>query len=898
MISNRIIIVENNTISANEIRVAIEYLGYEDIRVVYFGKEVLKELNLFNPDIVLISINVDKINEIETANKIKQNFEFPIIYLIDKCDEKFIEKSLLTETDYYILKPLNGTAFNNTINIINKKLNENKEMLPKLMDNLPGMAYHCKNDQNWTMEFVSSGCYALTGYKESNIILNKKISYNSIIHPEDRSKVKKAVDKGLNKKKSYEITYRIITANNKIKYVWEQGRGIFSEKNELLFLEGLILDITQHKKTEKKLKRYNRALRVISECNQVLVRSNNETELLKQICNVLVDMGQYIFAWIGFAEDNKEKSVTPIVHSGKENGYLEIANLSWANNKRGSSTVGKSIRTGKTTIFNNMLEEPNFSIWRDEAHKRGYESVISLPLKINSNIIGMLAIYSSETDAFDTEEVKLLEELAYDLSYGVNALRTKKENEKIQKSLKESEERFRKLIQNSSDLIRILDKEGRIIFDSPSSARILGYPEGSLLGKSPLDFIHPDDYDKVKTDLQQVFDYTNPGIPTEFRIRKANGAYIPVESVSQNLTNVPSINGIVVTTHPIKERKEMEDALRKSEKRYRTLFEADPNYNILLDANGVILDVNDATINVLGLSKENMVGKHFTELKIFEDNINFYRERFHKISSEKIIKPFESMLLDKYGNIRHIYIQISPIRDNKNISFFLIIAIDITEQKEFENALKNSVKEKEVLVQEIHHRVKNNMQIISSLLNLQSRYVEDDEAVDVLKESQNRVKSMAMIHEKLYQSEDLTNINFKEYIISLISNLFYSYNIDKNKIKKIIDIEEIKLNMETAIPCGLIISELISNSLKYAFPNRIGGQITVFLKFIEEEYVLTISDNGIGLSDELDFKNTDSLGLQLVNSLINQIDGEIELNKNHGTTFIIRFKELKYAKRL
>ena len=315
----------------------------------------------------------------------------------------------------------------------------------------------------------------------------------------------------------------------------------------------------------------------------------------------------------------------------------------------------------------------------------------------------------------------------------------------------------------------------------------------------------------------------------------------------------------------------MEDALRKSEKRYRTLFEADPNYNMLLDANGLIIDVNDAIIKVLGLSKEKLVGKHFTELKIFEDKINFFEARFNKISREKIIKPFESALLDKYGNIRHIYIQISPIRNNKNISFFLIIAIDITEQKEFENALKNSVKEKEVLVQEIHHRVKNNMQIISSLLNLQSRYVEDDEAVDVLKESQNRVKSMAMIHEKLYQSGDFTNINFKEYIINLVSNLFFSYNIDKNRIKKIIDIEDIKLNMETAIPCGLIISELISNSLKYAFPNEIGGQIAIFLKFIEEEYVLTISDNGIGLSDDLDFKNTDSLGLQLVNSLINQI---------------------------
>ena len=180
----------------------------------------------------------------------------PIIYLIDNYNEEFIEKSIvLTGNDYYILKPLNGTTFNNVIKIINKKINENKELLPKLMDNLPGMAYHCKNDQNWTMEFVSSGCYALTGYTESDIILNKKISYNSIIHPDDRIKVKKAVDKGLNGKKPYKVTYCILTANNKVKNVWEQGRGIFSEKNELLFLEGSILDITQHQKTEKKLKK-------------------------------------------------------------------------------------------------------------------------------------------------------------------------------------------------------------------------------------------------------------------------------------------------------------------------------------------------------------------------------------------------------------------------------------------------------------------------------------------------------------------------------------------------------------------------------------------------------------------------------------------------------------------
>jgi len=222
---------------------------------------------------------------------------------------------------------------------------------------------------------------------------------------------------------------------------------------------------------------------------------------------------------------------------------------------------------------------------------------------------------------------------------------------------------------------------------------------------------------------------------------------------------------------------------------------------------------------------------------------------------------------------------------------------DITELKLREKSLEDSLEEKEALLREIHHRVKNNMQIISSLLNLQRSYVQENETRNVLKDSQSRVKSMAMIHEKLYMSSDLSHINFKEYTEKLVSDIFYTYGIKKGTIEAILNVEDIEINMETAIPLGLIINELVTNSLKFAFPKMDEGAVTVEMKTRNGEHTLTVDDNGIGVPEDIDFKKTESLGLQLVNSLVHQIDGEISLERGHGTKFKIIFKELDYKQR-
>ncbi len=214
--------------------------------------------------------------------------------------------------------------------------------------------------------------------------------------------------------------------------------------------------------------------------------------------------------------------------------------------------------------------------------------------------------------------------------------------------------------------------------------------------------------------------------------------------------------------------------------------------------------------------------------------------------------------------------------------------------------LKELLNEKELLMREIFHRVKNNMQVISSLLTLQCKYIKDEKYIEMVKESQDRIKVMALIHENLYRSKDLSNIDFNDYIKSLAKGLLLSYKMDTDKIALKINIETVFFAIETAIPCGLIINELISNSLKYAFPDGRVGEINISLRSLDKgERELIVSNDGVSFPKDLDFRNTESLGLQLVTNLVeNQLHGKIELDNSKGTEFQIRFKEIKYKKRM
>jgi PAS domain S-box-containing protein len=235
---------------------------------------------------------------------------------------------------------------------------------------------------------------------------------------------------------------------------------------------------------------------------------------------------------------------------------------------------------------------------------------------------------------------------------------------------------------------------------------------------------------------------------------------------------------------------------------------------------------------------------------------------------------------------------LNPIFNEDNtITELSGISHDVTDKTIAEEELKASLSEKEVLLKEVHHRVKNNLQVISSILNLQSSYVKEENTLNILRESQNRIKSMAFIHESLYQTTDFSKINFSEYITSLSKNLVHSYGAYDNLVDLKLLLRDVSLNLDLSIPCGLILNELVSNSLKYAFADKKNGIIKIELFEKNDNVNLIVEDNGLGLPKNIDYKNTDSLGLQLVMTLTEQINGTIKLENKGGARYTITFKK-------
>ena len=214
---------------------------------------------------------------------------------------------------------------------------------------------------------------------------------------------------------------------------------------------------------------------------------------------------------------------------------------------------------------------------------------------------------------------------------------------------------------------------------------------------------------------------------------------------------------------------------------------------------------------------------------------------------------------------------------------------DNTERKEFDRRIRDSLKEKEVLLQEVHHRVKNNLQVISSILNLQSSYVKDEKTLEVLRESQQRIKSMSFLHETIYRTADFSKLEFTNYLRSIASNLIQSYRTSETQIIFEDNMETVFLNLDQSIPCGLIVNELVSNALKYAFKGRKKGRLKINLNETDNIVNLMISDDGVGLPKEFNYDKTDSLGIQLVYALIEQLDAKMEVTNKKGASFSISF---------
>jgi PAS domain S-box-containing protein len=508
--------------------------------------------------------------------------------------------------------------------------------------------------------------------------------------------------------------------------------------------------------------------------------------------------------------------------------------------------------------------------------RKGFVEFECLFLKKNGDV------FPAEVSAsvFEVEGAKLIQGCVRDIS----------DRKKAEAKLKESREMYRMLVETSPDAVTVTDLEGNITYVSQRTLQIHGYERvEEVIGKKAFTFISPEDHEKAAMNLKKTLEEGSVR-DLEYRLVRKDGTKFIGEL---HASLIKDVNGepkaFIAISRDITERKRAEQEMSESEKKFRSVVENASDAIYIITSRGFQY-VNSAFEQLTGYTSNEVLEENFDFWGIIHpDDVKMIRDRENaRKRGEKVPSRYEFRILAKDGSqkiVEPATVQIG----NKGEFKVMGILRDVTERKCAEEKIKASLLEKDVLLREINHRVKNNMQIISSLLRLQSRTIREPHLVEMFKESQNRIRSMALIHEKLYQTEDFASINFAQYIRSLLVHLFHTYKVNPNIVRMRTDVEDVFLDISKAIPCGLIINELVSNSLKHAFPSNRKGEIAVRLSSNLRKTKILISDSGVGLPKDIDLREPETLGLQLVSDLVKQVDGKIRLERSEGTTFHISF---------
>ncbi|HBB31308.1 MAG TPA: hypothetical protein DDZ80_21915 [Cyanobacteria bacterium UBA8803] len=715
-----------------------------------------------------------------------------------------------------------------------------QERLQYLLASTPAVIYTAKVSGNYGATFMSDNITALSGY-EAREFLEDPGFWASHIHPEDApqlfAELPELFDKGY-----HTHEYRFLHKDGTYRWVYDQMKLVRDKAGNPREIVGYWADITERKLSEQ-------ALRQSKERLKAIVNTISDGLL------ILNKQGRVIFANPAaqtlFGRPLQELLGTDLGVPVLVNDTTELVIV------RPSEGIVVVEMRGAQTIWEDEL------VWvlslRDISDRRQAEEKLC----------------QSEANLAEAQKIAHVGTWEYDL--------------KTQK------------ITWSAETFRIFSLD-------PDRAA----PTYEVLVQK---LIHPDDRSEFEARVAMGIEYEQP-FELDYRIVHSDGSIRHLFDRGKPILNVVGqVIGVFSTVLDITERKRAEEALRESERQFRQIFHHAPIGMSLIDFyTHQYIQVNPAYYEMLGYSASEIASLTFDDITHPDD---LWKDWYYIQQIEQgHIDDFcmEKRYLKKNGEVVWANLTVTVLRDREGKpGFCLAMTEDITERQQQAEKITTSLLEKETLLKEIHHRVKNNLQIISSLLRLQARQIRDQNILELFQESQNRVQAMALIHEKLYQSDNLAQIDFQGYIQTLASNLYRSYGTNRDDVNLKIDVAPVSLAIDTAIPCGLIINELVSNALKYAFPDRRSGEIGIMLyqkgesarhqervppilypsippvHINQEQFILAIGDNGVGLPIDLDFPNTNSLGLQLVCRLTKQLRGSIELHRNQGTEFQITF---------
>ena len=481
---------------------------------------------------------------------------------------------------------------------------------------------------------------------------------------------------------------------------------------------------------------------------------------------------------------------------------------------------------------------------------------------------------------FLQEERDLLQAIAERLGRTVERLR-------VQAALEESERKYRDLVENINEVIYTLDLDGVLTYVSPSVESLLGFPPSEAIGHPWQEFVHSEDLARSGEALQATLSGQRAG--SEYRAVTRSGDLRWVQTSSRPVVRDGRVVGIQGTLADVTERRRAEEALRASEARFRAQYEGIPIPTYTWQKCGddvVLIDYNTAATAITRGAVRDFVGMRAAEMyrhrpdivndlsQCLAEKCSFHREMTYGFATT--------------GETRHLMVMYAYVPPD----LVVVHTEDFTERQRAEEHIQASLTEKELLLKEIHHRVKNNLQVISSLLDMQSLSMDSPAAIQALQDSRTRVRIIGYVHERLYQSKDLVSIDVPEFVASLTGYLLTVYESQASRTRLVRQVDRVSLDLDTAIPCGLIINELVSNALKHAFPPEgiEGCEIRVTISSLPGgELELVVGDNGVGLPEGIEPLTTRSLGLRLVAMLTQQLQGTLELDRSRGTVFTIKF---------
>lgn len=575
---------------------------------------------------------------------------------------------------------------------------------------------------------------------------------------------------------------------------------------------------------------------------------------------------------------------------------------------------GSFVSNCTTELLASTSDEDRQTRTRNRCNSMGYESVGLFPLRLGVVPFGLVQVNNHTRDFFSPDIIEFLERITDAIVIGLAHRQAKEKLEISENQLLKSEALYRTLFETTLEGIVQLDRDHVITFVNPVMTELTGYSPEEMIGNTPEIFVFPDDVPTLSSRLRERRMGRSEIYEAKMRHRNGSVAWCIISSKSL-INHDGAFAGSITVFTDITRRKLSEEraemlakAVEQERDNLSSMLISTPVAMLVIDDQELVIFVNPAAESLFGRSIFDLNRKRFGDVIECPNRLQdpagcgnspecptcpFFSAIREALVRGNPVRDKEAMIYaDDNGEIHKTWVifSVSPfVMDKRNCA--IMVVYDITERRLAESQIMAALREKEVLLREIHHRVKNNLQVISSMYSLQAAHIEDEKLHEIFRESQNRIRSMSLIHDKLYQSKNLAEINVAGYIASLVGDLCVSYGVDNSRLRIEHSVADVELTLDAIIPCGLIINELVSNAIKHAFPSGREGLISIRFTRDGDACVLSVKDDGAGFPGPADrFEERASMGLQLVLILVDQLEGTITLNKDRGTEFIITFE--------